>query len=277
MYIENRAASALFKLLIGLLSVIGFWATILSLGASASRLLSTWVLAVSAIYFLIAATVIMFSKKRNSGDTPCATIEGGILINFLLCGVTAICLIMSGEHFPGLSGWPMPLIYATLPILVVCDWAIFNRKGRWHYADPCYWLALPAIYVGYIIYSAEWASSTMPLRYPFTFLNYNEIGIWQFLIWLAVFAASILLAGYIFFVIDFALSGRLAKHIVMLKLRKTDSPDKPSYQNSSDTESTVEKYTAVKIEPIQYKHSTGKNVDGIKRSPKTSTSKSRHS
>lgn len=263
MYIENRLASALFKLLIGVLSAVGFWIAVATLGSSAGRLLSTWVLAISAVYFLVAAAIIAFSKERNAGDIPCPTLEGAILINFLLCGITAICLIMSGEHFPGLSGLPMPLVYATLPILVLCDWAIFNRKGRWHVADPCYWLALPAFYVGYIIYTAEWAPDTLALRYPFHFFEYNEIGITQFLIWLVIFAASLLVGGYIFFIIDYILGGHFSKCLATIRQKKSSSKGADKSETSSEPDDSPEKYTAVKIEP--FGSHRGQNVDGIKR------------
>ena len=231
-------------------------------------------MAVSAVYFLVAAAIIAFSKNRDAGDIPCPTLEGAVLVNFLLCGVTAICLIMSGERFPGLSGLPMPLIYATLPILVLCDWAIFNRKGRWHVADPCYWLALPAFYVGYIIYTAEWAPDTLALRYPFHFFEYNEIGITQFLIWLVIFAASLLAAGYIFFIIDYVLGGHFSKCLTAIRRKKLNPEEVDEPVLDSESNESPEKYTAVKIEPSGSRR--GQNVDGIKRHNHPQKSKSDH-
>lgn len=278
MYIENRPASAIFKLLIGVLSLVGFWITVATLGSSAFRLLSTWVLIISGAYFTIVALILALSKKRNAGDIPCPTLEGIILISFLLCGVTAVYVIMSGKHFPGLKDWPMALIYATLPLLVLFDWAFFNRKGRWHYADPAYWLALPAFYAGFIVFTAEWATDSLPLRYPLFFFDHAEIGIYQFLNWLVIFGVSILVAGYLLFFADFVLSGKFSACIAEFRQRRSAKRSRAADEKHHDYKpyDAPEKYVAVEIKAPRNstRPRSGGNLDGVRRRKRKSTSAS---
>ena len=58
-------------------------------------------------------------------------------------------------------------------------------------------------------------SSSAVLRYPYEFLNWPEIGIENMLWQLAVVATFVLIFGYLCWLIDFAMSGKLAQAVVL--------------------------------------------------------------
>lgn len=227
MFIRNRLASALFKLVLGLTSSLALFLVFVECGTSAGRLFSTWVLLISAVYFLLAA-IFTLNRKISTGNVLCPLVEGSILASFLLAGIIEIVSVATHTATSGPTGMTMALIYATLPILVLCDWLLFVKKGQFKLRDPLYWLALPAFYVGYIIFTAELMPADAALRYPVSFLDYAEIGIAEMCSQLICIAVLFLIGGYILYMVDFATSGELSKHIVMIHLRDVDDGASPS-------------------------------------------------
>lgn len=215
MYIRSRAAAAISDLVIGILSLVAEWFLLGRYGWAALRFFPTWVLFLSAVYFLSAALLITLRSKRDPNRKPCPMLEGMILCGFLLISGTAIASSVDGFALPKLDFWLIWLLCAGLPILIFADWLVFAKKGYWQIMYPFYWLALPITYAATMVVTAEYLPTFTTWLYPLDFLNYHESGLWEMLGWLLVVSMLVLIVGYILYLLDFATSGKLAKYIVL--------------------------------------------------------------
>lgn len=240
MYIQNKLVSAFYKLLLGFISLGGFWATLALFGLTAWRLFSTWALLIGAVYFCLSALIIALSSKRPAGDIPCAMLEGMLIVAFAIQGVTAVACAINDEYLPGLGGAMAILAYYILPILTLLDWCIFNKKGQWRPVDPFYWLALPLAYSAMILFTANILPSSTTLLYPVAFLDYNTYGLPEMFSWLVLLGLLILVFGYILLLLDAFMGGIISQHIVLPRIRtvvvdETGSPETTSEEQSEGT------------------------------------------
>lgn len=209
---------AISEFLIGALSAFAVWGQFTSFGYDAWRLLSTWVALVAAVYYLASALVTLIWHRRPIGREYCPMLQGGIIVTALFLLILRVICYSLDVFVPGTVSniW---LIEFLLPILMLLEWVLFSKKGVWRYFEPFYWLAFSLIYFTAILVSAEFMPRTAPLIYSYEFVNYPVVGIDQMLWWLAIFAAIILIVGYVLWLLDFALSGQLARHVVMPRIK----------------------------------------------------------
>lgn len=225
MRIESKTFSIVMKALIGGLSLLTFWISLVLFGSAAWRLFFTWVLLLAGIYYLITALILVLSE-RSYDYTLHPMLVGTFLINFLLISITSFVFAASHQDIILLNGLPAAILYGTLPVLVLADWLLFTQKGYWHSIYPFYWLAPSAIYAAFIILTATISSNTS-LAYPLAFLDWQSFGFSDFCTFLAMFAILILSAGYLFLLFDGLISGKIAKYIVLPRVKtiEDDSSD----------------------------------------------------
>lgn len=208
----------MYKLGLGALSLVLEWCLMVQYGWAAFRLFPTWVLLISAIYFLFSALMIALNEKRDFNKNYCPMLEGMVLLNLCLMSGVAIASAANSFYLPELPMWLVIFICVILPLAVLADWIVFVKKGRWRVMAPFYWVALPICYVATMIFTAE-INPDLELLYPFEALNYLEFGLFEMFGWFLVAALLELVIGYGFFLLDFAASGKLAKKIVLPHLR----------------------------------------------------------
>lgn len=248
MYIQNKPASALYKMFIGVLAMVGFWLLINEFGLSSWRLFSTYVTLTAAVYFLLSAVIIALSKKRDAGQIPCPMLEGMLIVCFsLLCAITVVCHL-GKVTFPGASGWNASLIYFVLPFLALSDWVLFTKKGRWRIGYPFYWLAPALSYAALIILTAPNFSVEDPLRYPISFLNFYDNGLVEMMEWFCLIAVLVLVYGYVLLLINYAASGKISKYIVLPRIKTIVLEEDPEPEVKAEPK--IERIE-VKLEPME--------------------------
>lgn len=248
MYIQNRTLVVFYRLLVTVLSVTGCWLISLQIGDSMIRLFSVWFLILSVVYFAISTIVTAFFRKRSPGKVICPMLQGAVIISGIISMVGQIFLFAMDDAAPITNGWLVLLVDFILPVLVFLDWSLFTKKGSWRTSEPFYWLALPTIYVCWILITANWAHNDIPLLYPYSFLNWPEYGIDTMLWQLAIAGVLIVVFGYVCFLMDFALSGKLAKHIVLPRI-KTIVVEEDIEEDDSATEASATSETDSKASP----------------------------
>ncbi len=219
MYIKRKPLAAFYKLLVGALALVTEWFILGEYGLEALRLFPTWILFIGAIYFLSSALLLALSHGKESGKNPCPMLEGMVIMSFLL--ISGVGIVTGGSYLSILllQPWMGWVVSVALPILVFLDWALFVKKGRWKPMYPFYWLALPVFYMAMMMFTAEFLPESAMLRYPLSFFNYREFGLDQLFIYTLLILVIMLSVGYILYLFDFALSGKLGKKIVMPHLQ----------------------------------------------------------
>lgn len=291
MYIKNRSASALYKLFIGIVALVGFWVSLLSFGLSAWRLFSTYAMLLTALYLLLSALIIALSKKRNPGRIPCPMLDGMLIVSLtLLCVSTIVCRLQN-VAIPSANGWHASLIYFVVPFLVLSDWALFARKGRWRMIDPFYWVSPAVIYTSLILLTVDFVPQDSSFRYPLPFLDYSSFGVIEMVEWFIVIGVLSLIYGYALVAIDFIASGKVSRYIVLPHFKTIVEEEPVHEQPIEQAEPSAERIevklermespktqsnqkTATNTKPKLKSQSTGAKVQDVK--PSVACSKQSH-
>ncbi len=157
---------------------------------------------VCGIYFLFCAAIIAGDKRRSGGDSPLPTFKGVCTMSITLTGIVAAAIVKS-EFDPNTpSGIATVLLHIITPIMILADWLLFDTKGRWGKTAPILWLIAPYLYFTFIMISAQSMDRESKIRFPYPFLNYEQMGIAMLVLVLAVMTAFYVLIGYLCFFID---------------------------------------------------------------------------
>lgn len=236
MYIHHRPAAAIFRLATGALAAAGVGLQFVIFGSVAWRLFSTWTLLLTAFYFVVIALISAFWSRRSLGKQNSPVLEGAIIVANIIMLAGAVYSWQVDQPSWWINNVGMMVLYFLVPIMTLLDYCLFCRKGRFHIIFPIDWLAFPIIYTALILLTALNHLSALELAIPYRFLNYEAIGFNNFALSLIIIAILVLVFGYLFFVIDLILSGKLAKQIVLPKLKAVVIEEVPA---SSAVEAAV--------------------------------------
>lgn len=228
MQITRKTLSISLKILIACLAGIGLWSELNTWGQHAWRLFDTYIMLAIVVYYLASAGFLLFDRRRSASAVIMPGFAALLMLNCLLIMLSALVFGLSDTTFPIADGFSSIIICGIVPILVLTDWLFCCQKGPLRPIDPFYWLAPALIYVCLVVATASLTPNLTILRFPYEIMNYPEIGVDMMLCWGFVIFVLMLLAGYLMYCLDFALSGKLAKHVVMPKLKPVvvDLPEK---------------------------------------------------
>lgn len=98
------------------------------------------------------------------------------------------------------------LVHTLSPILVVLDYFLFDRKGKFKWYYPFIWIIIPSNYALYVYtYSTNggtFFSIGGSKKFGYFFLDYIELGISGVAKWLIVIFLGILMISYMLILID---------------------------------------------------------------------------
>jgi hypothetical protein len=97
------------------------------------------------------------------------------------------------------------LLHTVVPLLAVLDWLLFDQRGRFRWRFALYWLAFP---LGYLAFAL--VRGLVVDRYPYPFINVNELGYDGVSVSALFFAVAFWVLGLTFVAID-RFGGRLRR------------------------------------------------------------------
>lgn len=220
MYIHGRPGlKTCYRLIITILAIFGIGLELLAMKENAWRLFATWSLFLTAAYFLISAVKTAFYLEDGESAIFCPMWQGLVLISNLILLVAQFFASVQQVTVPGLAHGEAFLICGILPVLVLLDWMLMSPKGKWRPSYPFDWLTFPIVYVAGIYITAKMRLADGGLIYPYSFLNPELSSLGQVIWLLIIIATLILVMGYILFVLDFIMSGRLQRYIVLPRIK----------------------------------------------------------
>ncbi|MDR2374791.1 MAG: Pr6Pr family membrane protein [Bifidobacteriaceae bacterium] len=103
------------------------------------------------------------------------------------------------------------LIHIVTPCLTIADWFLFAPKGRLRLWDPVLWAIPPYTYLLFtVVWPALGGDFGDGRRYPYPFLDVQELGLGRVLLGLLVMTVALVAFGYLFVAAD-KLAGRAAR------------------------------------------------------------------
>jgi hypothetical protein len=215
MYIKNRAAALIFRVLLlagcayGLIMVSGVFQGRLS------GLMLAYYTNLSNIlcfgYMLLAAvhTLAGIVTKRPAGfPAPLPKIKRAFTLMIAITVVVYHFILAPGMYrmnynYQVFSGTDILIHYFT-PIMFILDWALFDKKNGIRWYEPLSWLIIPVAYLVYVLIRAEVGAplNALGVRYPYLFLDFDLLEAAQVYGYIALCAAGIVAIGYLFFLLD---------------------------------------------------------------------------
>jgi hypothetical protein len=197
-----RTAAALLAVITWAGLAVQFHATFVlegSLGSTLTVLL--WYFTITT-NLLVAVVFTGIAIGRDSLARP--SLLGATTLYILLVGIIYGLLLHGLQELSGGSAIANVLLHMVTPILVPIFWLIFTPKGKLSRRDPLLWAIYPLTYLFYALLRGEFTG-----RYPYPFMNVNELG-WARTILHAFFiAAAFLVASWLFVWFDSLLGRRL--------------------------------------------------------------------
>lgn len=209
MYIKNKYFSLIFKIFIVVIGIYGLYDSCfktenVSLGEHFSYF--TNLSNLLCIIFYIIYTVKMLLHKENHNlyhyfkgpMTLCITITC-IVYNFIL---RPFMTDMDGVM--KLNSIGNYIVHLILPIMVIIDYVLFDKKGLIKKTEPFTWIILPFLYWIFICIRAFLGKTFVytDSKYPYFFLDIDTFGLPQIILNVVLAIILILILGFIFVFID---------------------------------------------------------------------------
>ncbi len=151
-----------------------------------------------ALYF--AADVVWLSVQKK---TFAPAIKGAATMAITVTGLVAHFMLGMGFSMGGPMGISMLLLHYVVPIMSVCDWLLFDEKGKIAKTAPLQWLLFPLAYFAYILFTAPGiAADSQLVRYPYPFIDVDMLGLPKVLLTAALMCLVFVVLGYLIYALD---------------------------------------------------------------------------
>lgn len=160
------------------------------------------------IYYLL--NLIKFDKHNNSILSK--IFNKGSLLVCLFITMVVYQAVLNDTSIYANNVLACNFVHLFVPILVIIDYILFDSKGTMNYKMPLYWLLLLIAYISFIfIYIFFGGTFINGDKYPYSFINIEEIGLFKTIINIVLVVIFYFLIGEILCFIDKKLKGRKIK------------------------------------------------------------------
>lgn len=156
------------------------------------------------LYFIPAA----YDAARDGGNWQ-PQLKGAVTM-----GITVTFLIyhfaLAGRFaMEGTQAWSNRLLHYIVPAMAIADWLLFSDKGEYSWYSPLLWVLLPDLYFIFVqIRLAFGASMGHSSRYPYYFIDVDQLGWGQVLLNGLVINLAFIVLGYVVVLLDYLLASK---------------------------------------------------------------------
>lgn len=208
MYIKNNYLSVILKILIVVIGTYGLYKACffnkVGLGEHFSYYTNLSNL-ICIIYFFVLLIKCIISKHVVEANP---LVKGSMTI---LISITAIVynfilrpFMTDMDGVMDLHSISNYIVHIVVPILIILDWILFDKKGKFKNYYPFTWVILPFMYFIFICIRASLGKTFTytSSRYPYFFLDIDAYGLLQVIFNVVVAILAILILGFIVLKID---------------------------------------------------------------------------
>ena len=164
------------------------------------------------IIIIVINSIITSSNKelnKIEGKTKVLTRVRGavtlmITVTFLIYHFVLIPQATAVGSAFDFFGLPNVLAHYVVPIMMILDWLLFEKKNSYRPYDPLLWLIFPIVYFVIILIRGYFGGIIKMIgsKYPYFFIDVDALGMNQ--VWINAGFASLffLLIGYLIFFVD---------------------------------------------------------------------------
>ena len=157
------------------------------------------------LYFLVAALWLIF-KKDNKNTTLYPTLKYIVMMSITVTMLVAQ-FMLSGFTMDGTMGFALILLHRVVPIMVILDWLLFDKKGLITKFAPILGVIAPLIYFAYAVIAAQFETVLQnDSRYPYPFIDIDKLGVSTVSTTVIMLLIGFIALGYIFYAVDYGLA-----------------------------------------------------------------------
>ncbi|MGN9813661.1 Pr6Pr family membrane protein [Micromonospora sp. BQ11] len=202
MSLRRRRAAVVFRLAVVISVLAGIVLTALG-PATVTGLLPYFTIQSNVAVGLFAAYAGWLAWRDR--PEPPSALKGAVTLYITITGVV-YHLVLANPASP--FAMPQPdralgealgnqFLHTVVPLLAVADWALFDRRGRLRPRYAAWWLAFPLGYLGFAL-----VRGLVVDRYPYPFLDADQLGYDGVGISAVFFAVAFWLLGLVFVGVD---------------------------------------------------------------------------
>jgi hypothetical protein len=209
-FIDNWRLALGWRLLLVGAGITGVTMNIVMMGGDIGRSLSYYTVLsnlVAVVFFAFA--IFRTFRQRNLRFTSTErTIKGAVTLGVFLTFVIFHFILRPTMFTMGaeVSAYTLSLanilVHYIVPLAAAADWLLFDRKGQIRKLDPLIWTAMPLAYLAFSLIRAQFATFPNGSRYPYFFIDIDQLGIAQVALNCLLIAAAYIALGYLVFLID---------------------------------------------------------------------------
>lgn len=210
MYIKNKYISLIYKIIIVIVGIYGLYKSCFftekvgllehfSYYTNISNL-------VCIIYFIIY--IIKMLMKFNKNMTYNSTVKGAIticiMITMIIYNFILRPFMTDMDGVMKLNSLSNYIVHIIEPLLIIFDYILFDKKGKFKKIDPIFWIIIPFLYWIFICIRALFANpfTYTSSKYPYFFIDIDMFGIYQVFFNVFLLICAIIILGYIFYILD---------------------------------------------------------------------------
>lgn len=200
-----KYASIVFKFLIVLLSIFGIFVQIglfdLNVDLSIMNYYTLISNFVCTVYFTGALVYQIKHFKEDKVFLP--EIKSAVTMCITFTMLIVIVLLKGKFPTAGLIGLSFIILHYIVPIMVILDWIIFDKKGYYKKYYPFTNLIIPIIYYSYVVIMVHSGYRFSDISaYPYPFQDVFELGYLKVIITDIMIAIFFIGLGYLYYFID---------------------------------------------------------------------------
>jgi hypothetical protein len=154
-------------------------------------------------YGVFAAWAAVLAWRGHLGSP--AGLKGAVTLYIVITGLVyhlvlanpASPFAVTGVHRTFAEAAGNQLLHTVVPLMAVLDWLVFDARGRFRWAYALYWLAFP---LGYLAFAL--VRGMIVGRYPYSFIDVNDLGYRGVTVSAVVFAVAFWLLGLLLVTAD---------------------------------------------------------------------------
>ena len=211
MYIKNRVVALMYRCVLIVVCGIGLYITTgLYRGSFSSNSLVYYTTLSNLLCFLFYILLIILNAANLEKGDKVARVFFPHLKGAFTLMITITMMVyhfmLAGLYTDGDFSFQLQnlILHYIVPIMVIFDWILFDPKQIFRRTDPLYWLSIPILYAVFSLIRAE-IGGMLPgrsTRYPYFFLDIDEIGWSGVLTYVALFALVFAILGYVIWALD---------------------------------------------------------------------------
>lgn len=189
---------------------VGLGVVLFLVDMDAATLLSTFTIQSNLLCLIAAGITLVYELLKNSPKGKVYILLKGMTLTAILLTFFIFNLVLAPYFNASRSqGFSLgnTLLHTVVPLMMLGDFLLFEKKGRLEIWHPFAWTVLPLCYVGYTaIYKAFGGvykfSGDSVAKFPYFFLDYETYGLKTVVIWCLLIAIGFIGFSYVLFGLD---------------------------------------------------------------------------